>query len=114
MPQSKLSQRDKEEIYHLACNGHKQKKLADFYDVSQGTISNVIKEERYREALRQKDALLSRGLALGVEAAIHEKVVQSFSTTNTIDVAEPEHIEKLHQHATTASFPPACICETLT
>ena len=86
MPPRKLSPRDKEELYQLARNGHKQTKLAVLYGVSQGTISNAIKEQRYKEALQQKDELLAQGLAYGVERVIRDSAHQPINYTPPIPV----------------------------
>ena len=52
MPKSALSEDQRRRIHQLCDEDHfSQSKVAQLYGVSQGTISNVLKEERYKAPL---------------------------------------------------------------
>lgn len=68
----KLSDDDRERIYQLCQDGHKQKKVADFYGVSQGTISQIVKEQGYKAEIKRRDAFISEATNKGIQSAIEE------------------------------------------
>jgi len=59
LPKSKLKKKDKDLIYKLYKEENfPQKNLAQLYDTSQSTISNIIKEKKYEEKeLKDKNLL---------------------------------------------------------
>ena len=74
MPRSILSNAQKERVYDLANDGFSQTKIAQLYDVSQGTISNVLKGKRYQEEIHKRDSMLTAAAARGFESAAEKHI----------------------------------------
>lgn len=72
MPKSSLTNKQKNRIAELADDGFSQSKIANLYDVSQGTISNVLKEKRYEAEISSRDQMIQNAMQYGVEAAIEK------------------------------------------
>ena len=51
MSKSSLTETQKERISQLKKDGFSQTKIANFYGVSQGTISNVLKDQAHKEEI---------------------------------------------------------------
>lgn len=51
MPKACLTEHQKERIAQLKKDGFSQTKIAALYGVSQGTISNALKEQAHKEEL---------------------------------------------------------------
>ena len=65
MAKSHLTAEQQNVALQMSKVGLSQKKIADAFDVSQPTISNVLKSERLREELRQKDMLIGEAMSKG-------------------------------------------------
>ncbi len=72
MPKSSLTNDQKNRIAELAADGFSQSKIANLYDVSQGTISNALKEKRYEAEINRRDQMMQNAMQYGVEAAIEK------------------------------------------
>lgn len=72
MPKSSLTNDQKNRIAELASDGFSQAKIANLYDVSQGTISNALKEKRYEAEISRRDQMMQNAMQYGVEAAIEK------------------------------------------
>ena len=70
MARSSLNNDQKNRIMQLASDGFSQTKIADLYEVSQGTISNVIKMKKYENEIVKHDQMMANAMARGVEAAV--------------------------------------------
>ncbi len=70
MPKSSLTNGQKNRIAELSADGFSQAKIAKLYDVSQGTISNALKEKRYEAEINRRDQMIENAATRGVEAAI--------------------------------------------
>ena len=89
MAKSTLSDKDKERIYQLYTEDQKpQKKIADFYDVSQSTISQVIKTKSFEKEIEQRDKFIQSAAIEGIKSAVSKKP----QTHSVIDV-DPKQIE---------------------
>ena len=89
MAKSTLSNNDKERIYQLYTEDKKsQKKIADFYDVSQGTISQVIKTKSFEKEIEQRDKFIQSAAIEGIKSAVSERT----QPVSVIDVV-PKEIE---------------------
>lgn len=84
MPKSSLTDSQKERIYQLKKDGFSQTKIAELYDVSQGTISNVLKDQSHKEEISMYKQQQTNAMAMGVAA------VQS----GTISINHTDYIEK--------------------
>ena len=74
MPKSSLTNKQKERIYQLSTeDGFSQSKLANLYDVSQGTISNALKDKRHEAELNELKKQQTVAMAMAVKAVIKEK-----------------------------------------
>lgn len=71
MPKSSLSDSQKQRIYQLKKDGFPQRKIAELYEVSQGTISNAIRDQAHKEEIemyrRQQENAMIRGVTAAVE-----------------------------------------------
>ncbi len=72
MPKSSLTNDQNTRIAALAADGFSQAKIAGLYDVSQGTISNALKEKRYEAEISRRDQMMQNAMQYGVEAAIEK------------------------------------------
>lgn len=87
MPKSAFSEDQRRRIHQLCDEDHfSQSKVAQLYGVSQGTISNVLKEERYKAEIRHRDDMLEHGFTRGVQAAIEDGSYPDTSPTGYIDM----------------------------
>lgn len=76
MPKSFLTSNQKDRIYQLYTeDGFSQAKLADLYDVSQGTISNVLKDKRHETEINEYKLQQTAAMAIGVSAAVNENEI---------------------------------------
>lgn len=81
MPKSALTNKQKNRIYELSTeDGFSQKKLAGLYDVSQGTISNVLKDKRHEAEINELKMQQTAAMAMGVKSALQEKGFPNGST----------------------------------
>lgn len=73
MASKSLTNNQRDRIYQLATeDGFSQSKLAGLYDVSQATISNIIKEKRHEAEVAELKQAMANAMAKGVEAVMHE------------------------------------------
>jgi len=78
LPKSKLKKKDKDLIYKLYKEENfPQKNLAQLYDTSQSTISNVIKQKRYEENVKELKDIIIKAAEKGFEDAAKEKLEKS-------------------------------------
>lgn len=71
MPRSSLTDKQKDRIYQLSTeDGFSQSKIAALYDVSQGTISNVLKDKRHESEINAYRRQQTVAMAMGVKAAV--------------------------------------------
>lgn len=83
MPRKILTEQEKERIYELCeIDGKSQKKVADFYGVSQSTISNIIKEQRYLRELDKCKQTIQKAVSYGVQRAIEDRENANSSRTS--------------------------------
>lgn len=85
MGSRKLSETDRRRACDLLKDGHTQAKVADFYGVSQSTISSIAKESRYRDEI---DSLQGR---LDTAAAVGLGVLQGFADNQTRYLEDGEY-----------------------
>ena len=75
----KLTDQQKNRIAQLHNeDGITQSRIADFYGVSQGTISNVLKEKRWEAELAKRDQMMVHAMSLGVEAHLNQKEAERY------------------------------------
>lgn len=87
MPKSIFSVEQRKRIHQLCDEDHfSQSKVAQLYGVSQGTISNVLKEERYKSEIERRDEILKNGFARGVQAVIEDGVFPNNVSKDLIDM----------------------------
>ena len=87
MPKSAFSVEQRKRIHQLCDEDHfSQSKVAQLYGVSQGTISNVLKEERYKAEIDQRDEILKNGFARGVQAAMEDGYFPNNAPKGLIDM----------------------------
>lgn len=84
MPKSILTDSQKERIYQLKKDGFSQTKIAELYGVSQGTISNALKDQSHKEEISMYKQQQTNAMAMGVAA------VQS----GTLSITPTNYIEK--------------------
>lgn len=68
MSKSSLTETQKERISQLKKDGFSQTKIANFYGVSQGTISNVLKDQAHKEEIAMYQQQQRDAMAMGVAA----------------------------------------------
>lgn len=86
MAKKALTEHEKETAYMLCVDeGHSQKKVADFYGVSQSTISNAIKERRFLREIEKRDLAMQNAANYGVQRAIEDRYPISGALDNSID-----------------------------
>lgn len=73
MPKSVLTDAQKSRIDDLRNDGFSQSKIADLYGVSQGTISNALKEISHQKEIRSYQEREERAMARGVQAALEDR-----------------------------------------
>lgn len=74
MPKSSLTNKQKDRIYQLSIeDGFSQSKLANLFDVSQGTISNALKDKRHEAEINELKLQQTAAMAMGVKAALEKK-----------------------------------------
>lgn len=76
MAKASLSDEQKSVVFQMSKVGVSQKKIANAFDVSQPTISNAIKEERFKEQLKDKDDRMLHALEKGATAYLSESMKQ--------------------------------------
>ena len=73
MAKSKLTKKDKKRIYQLLDEDNfPQKKVAELYGISQGTVSSVKKEMAYETKIRNLENQQENAMVRGVQAAIED------------------------------------------
>ena len=77
MAKSALTNEQKNRVAQLASDGFSQSKIAELYDVSQGTISNALKEKRYEAEIARRDQMMQNAMQYGVEAAVEKGAIGS-------------------------------------
>ena len=78
MPKSSLTNKQKDRIYQLNTeDGFSQSKLASLYDVSQGTISNALKDKRHEAETAELKRAMENAMAKGVQAAIADGTIST-------------------------------------
>lgn len=69
MAKSSLTEIQKNRAFELHQEGYSQAKIAGLMDVSQGTISRVVKEKGYEQIINEKDKKLEDIAIKGMAAA---------------------------------------------
>ena len=73
MAKSVFDEAQRQRIQQLCDVDHfSQSKVAQLYDVSQGTISNVLKEERLKSEIKRQNEVIRSGFVYGVKSAIED------------------------------------------
>ncbi len=91
MPKKALSDHQMKMVYQLCDkDGISQAKVAQLYDVSQGTISNALKEMRFLDNINQLNTTLENGFTRGVQAAIEDGTFSSINPIGLIDTRPDE------------------------
>ncbi|MEG1502297.1 MAG: hypothetical protein RR370_02800 [Synergistaceae bacterium] len=71
MAKSTLSESQKNRVYQLYKDDNfSQSKLADLFDVSQGTVSRVIKDKTYEAQIEHQQQMMENAMAKGVQSEI--------------------------------------------
>lgn len=83
MPKSILTDSQKERIYQLKKDGFSQTKIAELYGVSQGTISNALKDQFHKEEISMYKQQQTNAMAMGVAAV--QSGTLSINPTNYIE-----------------------------
>ncbi|MCH5204716.1 MAG: helix-turn-helix transcriptional regulator [Oscillospiraceae bacterium] len=75
MPKKILTEQEKKRAYELCeIDGKSQKKVADFYGVSQSTISNIIKEQRYIHKIDKLDQVIQSAAYSRIQQVIEDRI----------------------------------------
>lgn len=78
MGKSTLTTAKKNRIYQLSVeDGFSQSKLADLYDVSQSTISNVLKDMHQKTEIAELKQSMENVAVRGAQAILEEKAATS-------------------------------------
>lgn len=85
MARPSLTNKQKDRIFELANDGFSQTKIANLYDVSQGTISNALKEKRYEREIQHKDQMIQNAMNYGAEAAYNKHRLNGRSSNRLIE-----------------------------
>ena len=85
MPKRSLNDDQKDRIAQLFSDGFSQTKIAALYEVSQGTISNALKEKRYEAEIVRRDNMIQNAMERGVLAAIENGEIASNYNRKRID-----------------------------
>ena len=77
MAKKSLTEKQKDRIYQLSQeDGFSQTKLADLYSVSQGTISNALKDKRHEVEIAGYKYSIENAMTRGVQAAMENGEAQ--------------------------------------
>ena len=86
MPKKALTEKQKDRIFQLfEEDGFSQTKLAGLYDVSQGTISNALKDKRHESEVAELKQSMENAMTRGVLAAIENGEVQLQGNTKYLE-----------------------------
>lgn len=89
MPKKALDDHQMDMIYQLCKkDGMPQSKVAALYDVSQGTVSNALRQKRHEAEIARLQDTLERGFTHGVKAAAKEGAIQFTPPAGYIDMDE--------------------------
>lgn len=73
MAKKSLTNNQRNRIFQLVTeDGFSQSKLAALYDVSQATISNILKDKRHEAEVAELKHAMTNAMAKGVQAVINE------------------------------------------
>lgn len=87
MPRKALDDHQMDMIYQLCeKDGMPQSKVAALYDVSQGTVSNALRQKRHEAEIAQLQDTLERGFTRGVQAALEDGSFSDYPASGLIDM----------------------------
>lgn len=74
MSKASLSEEQQHVVFQMSQVGVTQKKIATAFDISQPTVSNIIKTEKLRDEIRKRDLRMSNAIEKGAASYIKEKL----------------------------------------
>lgn len=87
MAKSFLSESQKNRIYELATiDNFSQTKLANLYDVSQGTISRILKDKSYEQEIKKREDIIKYAATEGFKSAAEKNLIPSTTEVPLIQV----------------------------